>query len=172
MTTLDDLHLAMGRFLTESSHVENMMLALYSVANQRRSLEQSFNEFMDKTFGGKIKRFKTACGAYPFSEKHRAILNEVYTDLEALLPKRNFIVHGITYQIGTATKPAEAYRIGKRKGDHDFMGEAMANNLLGAHVYTAAGIATVTEEFVTLREKLARVAIDVMRALANKGQAK
>jgi hypothetical protein len=55
MPTLNDLHTAMGRFLTESSHVENLMLALVSVAQRNRTMEEAFIDFMGKTFGGKIR---------------------------------------------------------------------------------------------------------------------
>src|SRR5262245_50460974 len=104
MATLDDLHLAMGRFLTESSHAENIMFSLYYICSPNPSLERLFNEFIDKTFGEKIKLFKAACDARPFCDEHRAILTGAYTDLDNLLPKRNFIVHGSTYQIAKGDK--------------------------------------------------------------------
>jgi hypothetical protein len=158
----------MGRFLTESSHVENIMLSLHYVCTPARSLEKQFNEFMDMTFGGKITKFKAACDAYPFSGEHCAILQDAYGDLDALLPKRNFIVHGSTYQMGKDNKPPQPHRIGKRKGDFDFMNEAVANDFTGPHVFTAEGIDKVTEEFLALRGKLAKVVVDVVTALAKK----
>jgi hypothetical protein len=168
MATLDDLHLAMGHFQTESSHVENIMLSLYYVCTPARSLEKHYNEFMDETFGGKITKFKAACDAYPFCDEHRAILVDAYGDLNALLPKRNFIVHGSTYQMGKGNKPPQPYWIGKRKGDFVFMNEAVANDFIGPHVFTAEGIDKVTEEFLALRGKLAKVAVDVVTAWAKK----
>jgi len=39
MPTLNDLHLAMGEFLTESSQVENMMLALVTVCRGDRPMK-------------------------------------------------------------------------------------------------------------------------------------
>jgi hypothetical protein len=51
MAALDDLHLAMGRFLTESSHAENVMFSLYHVCTPTRPLDQRFHEFTDQTFG-------------------------------------------------------------------------------------------------------------------------
>ena len=95
--TIDDLHLAMGVFLTESSQLEDLMLNVYIYSNPDRPIGDSFNEFVDQTFGGKIVRFKQVCDAYPLNEKHRAILKEVYPRIDALLVKRNYIVHGVAF---------------------------------------------------------------------------
>jgi hypothetical protein len=168
MATLDDLHLAMGRFLTESSHVENMMMGLYFVCNSDSPSHSLFSKFMAETFGKKIKMFKIACDAYHFSDEHRAILLDAYTDLDNMKPKRNFIVHGSTYQMAIGDKPTQAYRIGKLRGDHAFMNEAIANDLTGPHVFTAEGIDKVTAEFLAVRGKLGKVSVDVMTALARK----
>jgi hypothetical protein len=61
----------------------------------------------------------------------------VTCERDALLPKQNFIVHGSMYQMGKDNKPAQPFRIGKRKGDHAFMNEAIANDFTGPHVFTA-----------------------------------
>jgi hypothetical protein len=167
--SLDDLHLLMGRFLTESSHVENMMLALVvSVSQTGRAIEDVSAQFMDKTFGEKIKEFKRSCDAYAFSDNHRALLKETYSGLDALLPKRNFIVHGSTYELAMADKPPQAYRIGKTKGDTELLGPVIANNLTGPNVFTIDGISSVTEECIAIRAKLAVVATDIMSSLAKK----
>jgi hypothetical protein len=57
MTALDDLHLAMGRFLSESSEVETMMWVLFGICQQERSFPDAFNYFLDQTFGAKIAEF-------------------------------------------------------------------------------------------------------------------
>jgi hypothetical protein len=168
MATLDDLHLAMGRFLTESSHVENMLMGLYFVCNPNSPSHSLFSKFMDETFGKKIKMFKVACNAYHFSDEHRAILTDAYTDLNNLLPKRNFIVHGSTYQLAKDGKPAQAYRIGKDRGDGEFLNHAIRNDFTGPHVFTAEGVDNVTAEFLAVRGKLGKVSVDVMTPLARK----
>jgi hypothetical protein len=166
--TLDDLHLAMGRFLTESSQVENMMLALVAVAQTGRPIEEVSANFMDKTFGEKIKELKKACDAYAFNDNHRALLKEAYSGLDILLPKRNFIVHGSTYEMAMGDKPPQPYRIGKIRWDAEFMGPVFANNLTGPNVFTTDGISTVTDECIAIRAKLANVATDIMFSLAKK----
>ena len=67
MPTLNDLHLAMGEFLTESSQVENMMLALVTVCRGDRPMDEVFVDFMGKTFGQKIAAFKASCRTRSFS---------------------------------------------------------------------------------------------------------
>ena len=167
MATLSDLHMEMGRFLTESSQVENMMHVLFSVAQKEHPSRDAFAYFNGKTFGGKINAFKGVCNAYPFSDKHRTLLTEVYAELDRLLPKRNFIVHGITYQMGIGEQLPQPYRIGMTKGDKNFMNNAIANNLEGPHVFTTSGISDVTEEFISLRGVLATVVLETIEPLAN-----
>jgi len=164
MATFDDLHLAMGRFLTESSHVENVMFSLYYVCTPNQSIDRRY-EFMDETFGRKITIFKAACNAHPFSDEHRAILTDAYNDLDVLLPKRNFIVHGSTHHIGLSDKPPQPYRIGKRKGDYNFLNNAILNDFTDPHVFTIERINKVTEQFIALGSKLATVATEMMMAL-------
>lgn len=66
MNSLDELHTEMGRFLTESSYVENLMLLFVVVAQDRRPLEEAFVDFMGKTFGQKISDFKKSLRCVSF----------------------------------------------------------------------------------------------------------
>ena len=78
-------------------------------------MEEVFSEFMDKTMGGKIIEFKRVCNSYPFTERQRAILNEINTELDRLVQKRNWIVHGTTYQLGKNDDDAQPYRESERR---------------------------------------------------------
>jgi hypothetical protein len=99
------------------------MLGLVTVCRRPdRSMEEVFNEFMDKTMGDKIIEFKRVCDSYQFTERQRAILNEINTELDRLVQKRNWIVHGTTYQIGKNADDAQPYRIGKTRGDRGGLG--------------------------------------------------
>ena len=89
MTALDDLHREMGRFLTESSHLENLMM-LYVAVTTQRSFPDVIVDFMGKPFGDKIKDFKKVHKAHAFSDEHRKILEEVYSELDLLLPQAKF----------------------------------------------------------------------------------
>ena len=165
MTTLKDLHCAMGEFLTESSQVENVMLAVVIVCQRDRPLEEVFVDFMRKTFGDKIKEFKRVCNAFQFTDEQRAIL-DAYADLDILLPKRNFIVHGTTYQIGKESLPAQPYRIGITKGDFDYMNRAIAQDFTVPHAFSVEKLAAVTADCVALRRKIATVSNELMQSAA------
>jgi hypothetical protein len=168
MPTLDDLHLAMGEFLTESAQVENMMLSLVIACQPNRDMHDVFVEFMGKTFGGKIDSFKAACRTHPFSDTHRTTLLEVNEDLDKLLSKRNFIVHGTTYQMGKGDIPVQPYRIGMTRGDRDSMNQVLEQDFNVPHVFTTDKIKSTTAEFVAVRATLGAVVIEVWKAFAEK----
>lgn len=168
MPTLDDLHLAMGKFLTESSEVENMMLSLVIACQLNRDMHDVFVEFMGKTFGGKIDSFKAACRTHPFTDAHRTTLLEVNKELDKLLPKRNFIVHGTTYQIGRGDIPTQPYRIGMTRGDRYSMREVIEQNFNVPQAFTTDKIKSTTAEFVAVRATLADVVLEVWKAFAEK----
>ena len=167
MTALDDLHREMGRFLTESSHLENLML-LYVAVTTQRSFPDVIVDFMGKPFGDKIKDFKKVHKAHAFSEEHQKILEDVYSKLDLLLPKRNFIVHGSTHELFTKDKAKQWYRIGMARGNADYFVQAFKENLTGPHVFTTAGIVAVTDECIALRKKLDDVTTEMLAGLNTK----
>jgi hypothetical protein len=166
MPMLNDLHLAMGEFLTESSQVENMMLALVMVCRDGRPMDDVFVEFMGKTFGKKIDMFTAGCRTRNFTDAHRKILDEVEVELAGLLLKRNLIVHGTTYQLGKDGTPPQPYRIGMTKAGA-FLNEAIAD-LDAPHVFTVHRIKETTAKFVAVRARLGIVTNEVMTGLARK----
>jgi hypothetical protein len=173
MPTIKDLHCGMGEFLTASSEVENVMLAFVTTCRQRdRARDEVFVDFMGKTLGQKIDEFKRVCNAYEFTKGQRAILDEVYAELDTLLPKRNFIVHGTTYQIGKNSDSVQPYRIGMTRGDFDHMNQFIAQDFDGPHAFTVERIGVVTTECVALREKLTIVLLEVIRSLQARQQSK
>jgi hypothetical protein len=113
MHTIDDLHRALGEFLTASSRIENLMFGfIWTCDKKERDLETVFNEFSGLGFSDKIKQFKKAHDEYPFSELRRAELSAITLKLKVLLPKRNSLVHGETYEVGFNGELAVPYRIG------------------------------------------------------------
>jgi hypothetical protein len=167
LTTIRDLHCAMGEFLTESSQVENMMLMVVTVCQRNRPAAEVFVDFMARTLGKKIDEFKRVCDAYPFTEKQRAILADAYMELDNLLPKRNFIVHGTTYEIGKDSIPAQPYRIGMKKGDLDSMNRFIAEDFNVEHAFSVDRLVQVTAECVALRRKIASVGSEELARLVS-----
>ena len=67
------------------------MLLLMDYLNEA-PIEHLFDIYAPKTFGAKIDCFKSWCALA--GEEKKPILQTVYKDLETLLPKRNYIIHG------------------------------------------------------------------------------
>ena len=95
MQTLDDMHKALGEFLTECGRVEFTMLLFVDVISEA-PIERLFDEYSPQTFGGKIKWFRKWCEFSGVPEGKEKLVEEVYHQLDALLIKRNYLVHGET----------------------------------------------------------------------------
>jgi len=161
----DDMNLALGRFLSESSDTENVMLSLFLYCNLE-ALDTSFDKFMNQTFGGKIALFKSATRRWNFSDEDRLRLQRIYDDLDALLPIRNFIVHGTTHQMGRSEAETQPYRMGRRKGDNAFMDRAVLANMQGEHVFTIAKVEEATKRFGVLTQAVSEFTVPLMFGMA------
>jgi hypothetical protein len=91
------MHQALGEFLTEMGRVEFRMLLLMDLINEA-PIEALFDEYSGNPFGTKIKTFKKWCDFGGVPDEQKAALQKVYNDLDELLPKRNFLVHGETWE--------------------------------------------------------------------------
>ncbi len=127
-TIRDELHLAMGEFLTECSNLENELINLVMFCQPDRDSDDVFREMLNETFGNKLKEFKRVCKVYKFSVAHRATIDAAIVDLDNLLPRRNLIVHGTTFDVSFGNEEPKAYRVGATKGNieymHEFLGKA------------------------------------------------
>jgi hypothetical protein len=115
------MHQALGEFLTETGHLELEMLMLMDLLNEA-PIEALFADVTGKPFGERIKRFKAWCdlGA---PEAQKAALQAIYKQLDELLPKRNFIVHGETREGAFNGKPRQPYRVGLVKDNLEYLDE-------------------------------------------------
>jgi hypothetical protein len=121
VSSADAMHQALGEFLTEMGRLEFQMLLLMDFLNEA-PIEALFAETTGKPFGDKIKSFNAWCdlGA-PAAQK--AAMQAIYKDLDALLPKRNFIVHGETREGEFKGKPRQTYRVGLVKNNLEYLDE-------------------------------------------------
>jgi hypothetical protein len=118
----DAMHQALGEFLTEIGRVEFQMLLLMDFLNEA-PLEALFTETTGRPFGEKIKSFKAWCdlGGVPGAQK--PALQLIYKQLDELLPKRNFLVHGETREGSFNGKQRQPYRVGLVKNNLDYLDE-------------------------------------------------
>lgn len=95
--SIDEMNIAMGEFLTAQGRVELTMLLLLMMIGDE-DYELLFDEMSKCMFGQKIDFFKRHTSDNDkFSPENLALRDEIYNDIERLLPKRNSIVHGETY---------------------------------------------------------------------------
>jgi hypothetical protein len=121
VTSVDAMHEALGEFLTEMGRLEFQMLLLMDFLNEA-PIEALFAETTGKPFGEKIRSFKAWCDlSVPAAQE--AALRGIYKDLDALLPTRNFIVHGETREGKFEGKPRQIYRVGLVKNNLEYLDE-------------------------------------------------
>ena len=120
--TPDDMHKAMGEFLSELGRVEFTMLLVMSLYNEA-PIEHLFDVYAGKTFGPKINCMKAWCPASEFADHVKNILETVYKDLAELLPKRNYIIHGETWEGEFKGRSKQPYRVGVIKDNLDYLDE-------------------------------------------------
>lgn len=121
-TPVDKLHVAIGELLTACGAVEFRMILLADVLNEA-PIEHLFDECSHLSFGPKIVWFKKWCELGGVSKERRPILDRVYKNLAELLPKRNFLVHGETWEGSFNGQPRQAYRVGIIKKNLEYLDE-------------------------------------------------
>jgi hypothetical protein len=117
-TPRDEMHRALGEFLTECGRVEFLMIIFADYISEP-GIEVIFDD-LSGTFGHKIAAFKRWCDHSGVSKESKPILDRVYKKLDELLPKRNFLVHGETHEAALAGKSTH-YRVGIIKKDLDYL---------------------------------------------------
>jgi hypothetical protein len=120
---LDELHQALGEFLTEMGRVEFRMLLLMDLINEA-PIEALFDECSGAFgFAKKIEIFTKWCNFGGVPDEQRPTLQKVYKDLHELQYKRNFIVHGETWEGSFKGKSRQPYRLGLVRGNLEYLDE-------------------------------------------------
>lgn len=124
ISPLDEMNQALGEFLTEMGRVEFTVLMVVDLVSDA-GIEYLFDEYAAKTFGGKVKWFKEWCAHCDenFSDANKKLLQKAYKDLDALLPKRNSLVHGETYEEEFRDTGKQTYRVGVEKDNLEYLEE-------------------------------------------------
>ncbi len=146
------MHQALGEFLTEMGRVEFRMLLLMDFLNEA-PLEHLFDEYSGETFGKKIGLFKKWCD-FGSAPEHKPALQKIYKDLDELRPKRNFIVHGETWEGSFKGKPHQPYRVGLVKGNLEYLDE-FERAEHGPHVFDAQQVRAATQLCIKILGALA-----------------
>ncbi|MDA9512065.1 hypothetical protein XI04_03105 [Bradyrhizobium sp. CCBAU 11430] len=166
-SNLDELHQAMGEFLTECSNLENVLITMMMFCQNKRHFTEVYLDMLNETFGTRIKEFKKSIQSYAFSPEHRAALDTATQALDDLLPRRNMIVHGSTYQVGFAGAPPEAYRVGIPKGDPDFLNEFMKQSGNVEHSFPVARVRQATADCKSISAMITPITNHLVQLVAN-----
>jgi hypothetical protein len=156
----DIFHQALGEFLTEGSQLENVMFGII-LMRTRGEFYTLLGEYMSKTFGPKIGWFEAACERGPFTPDQQARLDASCVLLRELLPRRNFIIHGETYEIGRGDEEPQMYRVGLKRGDAEYMNKFVADFDV-EHGFNLAKINAATDFCRSIREQIASVSIEIV----------
>jgi hypothetical protein len=166
---LDELHLSMGEFLTACAHLENMLWALLIICElEKTGFQEIAKQFLPLTFGDRVNLLEKKYKAQTFSTDHRAILDKEFDRLREMVPKRNLIVHGTTYEIGFGENEPKPLRIGAPKGNLEHMQQLMEKHGDVGHSFTADHVREVSGICDELRGEIAKVVTDIMTARARK----
>jgi hypothetical protein len=136
---IDRMNRAMGEFLTAQGRVElTMVLLLMQIRDE--DYEWLFDEMSKRTFFDKIVFFKTyTSDDDQFTPENRVIREQIYKDLDDLLPQRNSIVHGETYEYQFDGRPKQPYRLGVIKKNIKYI-EDFTMDKHGPNVFTVKGV--------------------------------
>jgi hypothetical protein len=148
----DAMHQALGEFLTELGSLEFQMLLLMDLLNEA-PIEALFADTTGKPFGEKIKKFKAWCDLGAADERKPALL-AIYKQLDALLEKRNFIVHGETREGAFKGKPRQPYRVGLVKDNLEYLDE-FDRGEHGPNIFDVAQVRAATQDCRKIRKDIA-----------------
>ena len=141
---LDDMHQALGEFMSAQARVELAMVLLLMLIRDE-DYEWLFDEHSLRTFGPKIDFFeKYTYDEQQFSKENWELKNQVIVWLKELLPKRNSIVHGETYVEKFEGRPKQPYRVGVEKKNIQYL-ENFSKAQFGTTIFTTAQVREATE---------------------------
>lgn len=119
------------------------MLLLADVLNEA-PIEHLFDECSGMPFGPKIAWFKKWCDFGGVRDDQRPVLDRVYKKLSDLLPKRNFLVHGETWEGAFNGQPRQTYRVGIVRKNLEYLDE-FDRGQHGSNVFDISQIRVATK---------------------------
>jgi len=140
---IDLMNRALGEFLTACGELEFKMI-LFADYISEPGIEAIFDA-LSGPFGPKIKAFKEWCEFSGGSDERRPLLDNVYKKLDVLLPKRNFLVHGETWDGQFSGKNKQPYRVGIIKKDLEYM-DKFDRGEHGDNVFSIDQVCAVTRD--------------------------
>jgi hypothetical protein len=113
------MHQALGEFLTAMGRLEFRMLTYVDSLGGEfdEPLESLFIDYAWRPFGKLISWFEDYCDHYDVLDEHKNVIKL----LNELLTKRNYIVHGATWEGAFAGGARKPYRVGIERDNVDYL---------------------------------------------------
>jgi len=156
---LDRMHMALGNFLTEMGRLELKMLLLGEMISEE-PMEYLFEGYAKLTFGPKIDWLKKRCANSEPMKKYKAELDRIYTEMDGLLKKRNYLTHGETYEESFKGRPRAPYRVGMTKDNVEYLDD-FDHAQHGDNVFDIQQVKDATNVCVQIRESIEAVGQDL-----------
>jgi hypothetical protein len=153
-SSLDEMNQALGEFLTVMGQVEFTRLMVVDLVSDA-GIEALFDEYAAETFSGKIKWFRKWCAHRDehFSAANKTRLRTIYKDLDELLPKRNSLVHGETYEEDLSGAGKQTYRVGVEKDNLEYLEEFSRGKKKGT-IFSVQRVRETTKQCARIRADL------------------
>jgi hypothetical protein len=156
---LDRMHMALGNFLTEMGRLELKMLLLGEMISEE-PMEYLFEGYAKLTFGPKTDWLKKRCAKSEPMKKYKAELDRIYTEMDGLLKKRNYLTHGETYEESFKGRPRAPYRVGVTKDNVEYLDD-FDHAQHGDNVFDTQQVKDATNVCVQIRESIEAVRQDL-----------
>lgn len=159
----DEMIEALGQFMTEVGEVENVMFETI-LADAKEDPNEVHRAFYSETFGPKLEMLQKRLKHSAFDE-HRADLDHLIQRLRKLVPQRNNIVHGETFQVTRrSTNETKVFRVGFTRKNlkpwENFNFEGNAENM-----FTSEQINDVSSDCIAIKTDLDLIRQKVIKKL-------
>jgi len=160
VTPLDRMHIALGNFLTEMGRLEFSMLLLGEMISEE-PMEALFEDYAERPFGKKIPWFEERCNASEALKPYKSELTKLYADMRALKTKRNYLVHGETYEASFRGRPRAPYRVGVTPDNVEYLDD-FDHQKHGENVFDIEQVKATTAECSRLKEQVIRIRLELI----------
>lgn len=160
VTSLDRMHIALGNFLTEMGRLEFSMLLLGEMISEE-PMEALFEDYAERPFGKKIPWFEERCNASEALKAYKSELAKLYEEMRALKTKRNYLVHGETYEASFRGRQRAPYRVGVTPDNVEYLDD-FDHQKHGDNIFDIEQVKKTTAECCLLKEQIIKIRLELI----------
>ncbi|MCA6101003.1 hypothetical protein [Bradyrhizobium australafricanum] len=152
--------MALGNFLTEMGRLEFSMLLLGEMVS-KEPMEYLFEDYAERPFGKKIPWFEERCNASEALKQYKSELTQIYADMRTLKTKRNYLVHGETYEASFKRRPRAPYRVGVTPDNVEYLDD-FDHQQHGENVFDIEQVKAAMAQCAKLKDQVVRIRAEVI----------